>query len=282
LKHSLKKPEWIRSRFSSGLKFSDTKNIIENSGLHTICTSGRCPNKAECWSKGTATFMILGEICTRSCKFCNTLTGKPLPPEIYEPQKIAAAVCAMNLRHVVITSVDRDDLADKGATHWAATIREIKSENPQTTIEVLIPDFDGNTALLQKIIDEKPDVISHNLETVSRLTPLVRSRAKYKTSLNVLHYIAENNVRTKTGIMLGLGETQNEVLELINDALAVGVQILTIGQYLQPSRKNLPVAEYITPEKFAQYREIALQKGFKIVESAPFVRSSYCAEKHVF
>jgi lipoic acid synthetase len=277
----LKKPEWIRSRFSSDLRFSDTKNIIENSGLHTICTSGRCPNKAECWSKGTATFMILGEICTRSCKFCNTLTGKPLLPEIDEPQKIADAVGAMNLRHVVVTSVDRDDLTDKGAAHWASTIREIKNKNPQTTIEVLIPDFDGDTILLQKIINEKPDVISHNLETVSRLTPLVRSRAKYETSLKVLRYIAENQIKTKTGIMLGLGETQNEVLELIDDALAAGVQILTIGQYLQPSRKNLPVAEYVTPEKFAEYRKIALQKGFKIVERAPFVRSSYCAEKHI-
>jgi len=277
----LKKPEWIRSQFRSDLKFSDTKNIIEKNGLHTICTSGRCPNKAECWGNGTATFMILGEICTRSCKFCNTLTGKPLPPEIAEPQKIAAAVGAMNLRHVVITSVDRDDLPDQGAAHWATTITAIKKENPQVTIEALIPDFDGNTALLQKIIDVKSDVVSHNLETTERMTPLVRSRAKYKTSLNVLRYIAENQLKTKTGIMLGLGETEAEIFQTMDDALAAGVQIMTIGQYLQPSRKNLPVAEYITPEKFVKYREIGLQKGFKIVESAPFVRSSYCAEKHL-
>jgi len=278
----LKKPEWIRSRFGSELKFSHTKNIIAENGLHTICSSGRCPNKSECWGKGVATFMILGDICTRSCKFCNTLTGKPLPPDIDEPQKIAAAVGTMNLRHVVVTSVDRDDLADKGATHWAATIRAIKIANPQTTIEVLIPDFDGNTALLQKIIDEKPNIISHNLETVRRLTPLVRSRAKYEISLNVLRYISENQINTKTGIMLGLGETQDEILELMDSVLAVGVKILTIGQYLQPSRKKIPVAEYVTPEKFALYRAIGLQKGFKIVESAPFVRSSYCAENHVF
>lgn len=277
----LKKPEWIRSRFRSDLKFTNTNNIIENNDLHTICTSGRCPNKSECWSKGTATFMILGEICTRSCKFCNTLTGKPLPPNIDEPQKIAAAVSAMNLRHAVITSVDRDDLADKGAKHWATTIRTVKYVNPQTTIEVLIPDFDGNKPLIQKIIDEKPNIITHNLETVKRLTPLVRSRAKYETSLNVLHYLAENQVKTKTGIMLGLGETQTEVFELMDDALAAGVQILTVGQYLQPSRRNLPVIEYITPEKFNEYHETGLQKGFKIVESAPFVRSSYCAEKHI-
>jgi lipoic acid synthetase len=278
----LKKPEWIRSRFQSDLKFAHTGKIIEQHGLHTICTSGRCPNKAECWNKCTATLMILGEICTRACKFCNTLTGKPLSPHPAEPQKIAEAVRDMNLQHAVITSVDRDDLPDKGAAHWMATIRAIKTLNPQTTIEVLIPDFDGNTNFLQMIIDEKPDVISHNLETVKRLTPLVRSRAKYETSLNVLRYLSENKCKTKTGIMLGLGETESEIFELMNNALAVGVQILTIGQYLQPSRRNLPVTEYVTPEKFAEYKETGLQKGFRIVESAPFVRSSYCAEKHIF
>ncbi|GHT18186.1 lipoyl synthase [Bacteroidia bacterium] len=277
----LKKPEWIRSRFRSDLKFAQTGKIIEQQGLHTICTSGRCPNKAECWNKGTATLMILGDICTRSCKFCNTLTGKPLPPCTDEPQKIAEAVRAMNLKHVVITSVDRDDLPDKGAAHWAKTICAVKNTNPATTVEVLIPDFDGNTELLQLIVNEQPDVISHNLETVQRLTPLVRSRAKYETSLNVLRYLSENQCKTKTGIMLGLGETETEIVELMDDALAAGVQILTIGQYLQPSRKNIAVAEYVTPEKFAEYRKIGLQKGFRIVESAPFVRSSYCAERHV-
>ncbi|MCL2597818.1 MAG: lipoyl synthase [Paludibacter sp.] len=277
----LKKPEWIRSCFRSDINFSKTKNIIENNDLKTICTSGRCPNKSECWSRGTATFMILGDICTRSCKFCNTLTGKPLPPDGDEPQKIAASIRAMNLRHAVVTSVDRDDLTDKGAAHWTATIRSIKNENPQTTIEVLIPDFDGDTVLVQKIINEKPDVISHNLETVRRLTPFVRSRAKYETSLKTLHYIAENKVITKTSIMLGLGERENEILELMDDAISVGVQIMTIGQYLQPSRKNIPVVEYISPENFAKYREIGLKKGFTIMESAPFVRSSYHAENHI-
>lgn len=278
----LRKPEWIRSRFRSEMNFSQTKNIISNNDLQTICTSGRCPNKSECWSRGTATFMILGEICTRSCKFCNTLTGKPLPPDSAEPQKIAVAIREMKLHHTVVTSVDRDDLNDKGASHWAATIRTIRNENPLITIEVLIPDFDGKTTLLQQIIDEKPAIISHNLETVRRLTPLVRSRAKYETSLKVLRYIAENKVVSKTSIMLGLGEKHNEILELMDDVVAAGVQILTIGQYLQPSRKNIPVAEYIQPEKFEEYHKIGLQKGFKIVESAPFVRSSYHAEKHIF
>ncbi|MDR1652849.1 MAG: lipoyl synthase [Prevotellaceae bacterium] len=276
-----KKPEWIRSSFRSDFKFSQTGQIIEQRGLHTICTSGRCPNKAECWSKGTATLMILGEICTRACKFCNTLTGKPLAPCPDSPQKTAEAVRDMNLKHAVITSVDRDDLPDKGAAHWAETISCIKKLNPKTTIEVLIPDFDGDKSLLQMIVNEKPDVISHNLETVRRITPLVRSHAKYETSLNVLRYLSENGCKTKTGIMLGLGETEVEVTELMDDALSAGVQILTIGQYLQPSRRNFPVKEYVTPEKFAQYRETGLQKGFRIVESAPFVRSSYCAERHV-
>jgi lipoic acid synthetase len=225
--------------------------------------------------------MILGEVCTRACKFCNTLTGKPLAPDKDEPQKVAAIVQQMKLKHAVITSVDRDDLPDKGTTYWASTICEIKKLNPNTTLEVLIPDFDGNTTLLQQIIDQCPDVISHNLETVRRLTPTIRSKARYKTSLSVLKYIAQNHGKAKTGIMLGLGETEAEVLELMDDALAAGCKILTIGQYLQASRKNIAVSEYITPEKFEEYRKIGLQKGFQIVESAPFVRSSYCAEKHV-
>jgi lipoic acid synthetase len=225
--------------------------------------------------------MILGEVCTRACKFCNTLTGKPLAPDNNEPQKVAETVQKMQLKHAVITSVDRDDLPDKGAAHWATTIRTVKTFNPNTTLEVLIPDFDGDMALLQKIIDEKPNVISHNLETVRRLTPTVRSRARYETSLLVLRYIAENHGKAKTGIMLGLGETETEVLELMDDVLAAGCKILTIGQYLQPSRKNIAVSEYLTPEKFEKYRQTGLQKGFQIVESAPFVRSSYCAERHV-
>jgi lipoic acid synthetase len=277
----LKKPEWIKSRFRSDLKFSKVSNILENNGLHTICRSGRCPNLSECWGKGTATLMILGDVCTRACKFCNTLTGKPLSPDADEPQKIAETVQKMQLKHAVITSVDRDDLPDKGAAHWAATIRATKILNPKITLEVLIPDFDGDTAFLQKIIDEIPDVISHNLETVRRLTPTVRNRARYETSLSVLKYLAKNHGKAKTGIMLGLGETETEVLELMDDALVAGCKILTIGQYLQPSRKNIAVSEYVTPEKFEEYRQIGLQKGFQFVESAPFVRSSYCAEKHV-
>jgi lipoic acid synthetase len=277
----LRKPEWIKSRFRSDLKFAKVSNLLEDNGLHTICRSGRCPNLSKCWSKGTATLMILGEVCTRACKFCNTLTGKPLAPDSNEPQKVAETVQKMQLKHAVITSVDRDDLPDRGAAHWAATIRAIKTTNPNTTLEVLIPDFDGDTTLLQKIIDEKPNVISHNLETVRRLTPTIRSRAHYETSLSVLKHIAQNNGKAKTGIMLGLGETEAEVLELMDDTLAVGCKILTIGQYLQPSRKNIAVSEYIRPEKFEEYRQIGLQKGFQIVESAPFVRSSYCAERHV-
>ena len=278
---NIKKPEWIRSRFRSDLKYTDVSKILENNDLHTICESGRCPNKSECWSKGTATFMILGEICTRACKFCNTLSGKPFPPDADEPQRIAEAVKAMKLRYAVVTSVDRDDLPDKGAAHWAATVKAIKSQNPQTTIEALIPDFDGTELLIQQVVDTQPDVVSHNLETVRRLTPVVRSRADYERSLAVLRFAAENNCRTKTGIMLGLGETETEVLELMDDALNARVQILTVGQYLQPSRVNIAVNEYITPAQFEKYRIIGLKKGFTHVESAPFVRSSYCAEKHV-
>jgi len=225
--------------------------------------------------------MILGEICTRSCRFCNTLSGRPLPPDPTEPSKLAESIKLMDLHHAVITSVDRDDLKDGGAAHWAETIRAVKKVNPATTLEVLIPDFDGKTELIDFIIAEKPDIISHNLETVRSLTSSIRTKAKYDTSLKVLGYIASQNVVAKTGIMLGLSEKEEEVLTLMDDALAVGCSILTIGQYMQPSRQNIPVSEYITPEKFEEYKQIGLQKGFAQVESAPLVRSSYCAEKHV-
>lgn len=261
--------------------FSLVSKVVKENGLHTICTSGKCPNMSECWNRGTATFMILGEICTRACRFCNTITGKPLTPNPDEPHKVAESVRLMNLKHAVITSVDRDDLPDKGASHWAATIRAIKELNPGTTLEVLIPDFDGNTQLIDLLIAEKPDIISHNLETVRRLTPEIRTKAKYDTSLSVLRYISSQGVVSKTGIMLGLGETEEEVLELMDDALAVGCEVITIGQYLQPSRKNISVAAYIHPNKFLEYKGIGLKKGFRIVESGPFVRSSYCAEKHI-
>lgn len=277
----LRKPDWLKTKLHSTAEFTLVNNIVKENGLHTICVSGRCPNMCECWNKGTATFMILGEICTRACKFCNTITGKPLPPDLYEPEKLAASIQKMNLRHAVITSVDRDDLADGGAEHWAKTIRMIKSINPTTTLEVLIPDFDGKFNFIDLIIAEKPNIISHNLETVRRLTPAIRTKAKYDTSLSVLEYIASQNFTAKTGIMLGLGETEEEVLTLMDDALKVGCSILTIGQYMQPSRKNIAVSDYITPEKFEEYKQIGIKKGFQHVESAPLVRSSYCAEKHV-
>jgi len=276
-----RKPEWLKIRFKSDEKFELVNRVVKENALHTICTSGRCPNLSECWNKGTATFMILGEICTRSCRFCNTLTRKPLPLDPNEPKNVAESIRLMNLKHAVITSVTRDDLSDQGAQHWAKTIRKVKETNPNTTLEVLIPDFDGRTELLDMIIAEKPNVVSHNLETVRRLTPEIRIQAKYETSLCVLAYLSAQHITTKTGIMLGFGETETEVLEIMDDALSAGCKILTIGQYLQPSRKNIAVSEYITPEKFEEYKQIGLQKGFLHVESAPLVRSSYCAEKHV-
>ena len=277
----IRKPEWLKTKLQSGLQFVHVNNIVKEHGLHTICSSGRCPNLSECWNKGTATFMISGEICTRSCKFCNTLTGRPLPLDPTEPAKIAESIQLMNLKHAVVTSVDRDDLPDGGAYHWAATIETIRKTNPDTTLEVLIPDFDGKVGLLDIVIAQKPDIISHNLETVRRLTPSIRTKAKYDISLKVLSYIHSQGIIAKTGIMLGLGETEEEVLTLMDDALATGCSILTIGQYMQPSRKNISVSEYITPSKFEEYKITGLQKGFRIVESAPLVRSSYCAEKHL-
>jgi len=277
----LRKPEWLKTQLQSNDQFVKVNLIVKNHNLHTICTSGKCPNISECWNRGTATFMILGEICTRSCKFCNTLSGRPLPPDPNEPMNIAESIKLMKLHHAVVTSVDRDDLIDGGAAHWAETIRAIKEVNPEITLEVLIPDFDGKTELLDIIIAEKPNIISHNLETVRRLTPQIRTKAKYQTSLSVLNYVSSQNVIAKTGIMVGLGETKEEIIELMQDTLNSNCRIFTIGQYMQPSRKNIPVSEYITPEKFEEYKQIGLQMGFKIVESAPLVRSSYCAEKHL-
>ncbi len=277
----LRKPEWLRNKIYSDFEYGNVSYIIKKHGVNTICKSGRCPNQSECWSKGTATLMILGEICTRSCKFCNTATGRPLPPDLGEPQRIAQSIRLMQLKHAVITSVDRDDLPDRGAKIWAETIRCIKEVNQKITLEVLIPDFDGKTELIDLIINEKPDVISHNLETVRRITPFVRTKAKYDTSLKVLSYLASEGCVAKTGIMVGLGETKKEVLELMDDALKAGCKVITIGQYMQPSRNHIKVAEYCTPEMFEFYRISALEKGFLIAESAPFVRSSYCAEKHL-
>ncbi|MCO5264862.1 MAG: lipoyl synthase [Lentimicrobium sp.] len=280
-KKHLKKPDWLKIKLPGGKKFASVKEIVESNKLHTICSSGNCPNMAECWSAGTATFMILGDICTRSCRFCATKTGKPLPVDQDEPEKLARSIQMMKLTHCVITSVDRDDLPDGGAAHWAKTIREIKKTNPRITIEVLIPDFKGDKSCLAMIIDEKPDVISHNLETVKRLTPQVRSAAQYNRSLEVLQYLAASGIRTKSGIMAGLGETENEVLETMDNLLTAGVRIMTIGQYLRPTLEHLPVEAYISPDLFEKYRLWGIEKGFLHIESRPLVRSSYHAEKHI-
>jgi lipoyl synthase len=277
----IRKPDWLKIKLPKGTNYTQVKGIIERHNLHTICTSGKCPNMGECWAAGTATLMILGDVCTRSCKFCATKTGKPLPPDANEPLNVAKSIQLMGLKHAVITSVDRDDLDDKGSAHWAETITEIRRINPGTTLEVLIPDFDGKPELIQKVIDTKPDIISHNLETVRRLTPLVRSSAKYDVSLQVIETIAKSGVVAKSGIMIGLGETDDEVFETMIDLLNSGCKVLTIGQYLQPTKLNLPVTAYIHPDIFEMYRKKALEMGFKIVESAPLVRSSYHAEKHV-
>lgn len=277
----MRKPDWLKIRLGGNEQFTKTKGIVESHCLHTICTSGKCPNMGECWSRGTATFMIGGEICTRSCRFCNTLSGKPLPLDEKEPMNVAESIRLMNLKHAVITSVDRDDLPDLGASHWVRTICAIKEVNPGTTVEVLIPDFQGRLELVDQVVDAAPEIISHNMETVRRISPQVRSAARYDVSLSVLRRIAERDIVAKTGIMVGLGETVEEVLELMDNVLFVGVSVLTIGQYLQPSRKNIPVSEYVTPERFEYYRQCAIEKGFEKVESAPLVRSSYHAEKHI-
>lgn len=277
----VRKPEWLKIQIGANDRYAETKRIVDTHKLHTICASGRCPNLGECWGKGTATFMIGGAICTRSCKFCNTMSGKPLPLDPKEPERVAESVRLMKLDHAVITSVDRDDLPDFGAHHWAETIRCIKEMNPHTTLETLIPDFQGHTELIRLITDEHPDIISHNLETVRRLTPVVRSVATYERSLNVIRAIAESGSTAKSGIMVGLGETPEEVEQAMDDLIKCGCRILTIGQYLQPSRKHYPVAAYITPEQFEKYKQIGEQKGFSIVESGPLVRSSYHAERHL-
>ena len=277
----VRKPEWLKISIGANERYTETKRIVESHCLHTICSSGRCPNMGECWGKGTATFMIAGDICTRSCKFCNTQTGRPLPLDPDEPTHVAESIALMKLSHAVITSVDRDDLPDLGAVHWAQTIREIKRLNPETTTEVLIPDFQGRKELADQVIKACPEIISHNMETVKRISPQVRSAANYHTSLEVIRQIAESGITAKSGIMVGLGETPAEVEELMDDLISVGCKILTIGQYLQPTHKHFPVAAYITPEQFAVYKETGLKKGFEQVESAPLVRSSYHAEKHI-
>jgi lipoic acid synthetase len=277
----LRKPDWLKIKVPKGKQYAEVKDIIKNHKLHTICTSGRCPNMEECWGRGTATLMILGDICTRACGFCNVKTGRPLPADWKEPLRVAESVSLMKLKHCVLTSVDRDDLDDGGAGIWAMTVREIKKLNPKTTLETLIPDFDGREDLINIVVDSGPEVISHNLETVRRITPWARSRAKYDTSLKTLEIISKSNSVCKSGIMVGLGETKEEVIKTMDDLRKVGVEVLTIGQYLQPTKKHLKVKEFIRPELFEEYRQIGLNKGFRFVESSPLVRSSYRAEKHV-
>ena len=275
------KPEWLKIKLHDGEGFAEVAHIVERHGLHTICSSGKCPNKAECWSRKTATFMILGDICTRGCKFCATPTGKPLPIEHNEPERVAESIRLMGLRHAVITSVDRDDLADAGADHWRRVVEAIKTINPNTTVEVQLPDFDGKRELIELALQAKPHIVGHNLETVERITPLVRSRAKYRTSLEALRIMSESGIPTKSGIMLGLGETHEEVLQALRDLRQAGVEIVTLGQYLRPTAKHYPVDRYVTPEEFDTLKEEALAMGFKYVASAPLVRSSYLADRAV-
>lgn len=277
----VKKPSWLKINIGVNDRYTETKRIVDTHGLHTICSSGRCPNMGECWGKGTATFMIGGDICTRSCKFCNTKSGRPLPLDGNEPESVARSVQLMKLSHAVITSVDRDDLEDMGASYWVKTLRKIKELNPAVTLEALIPDFQGNLELVKQVASCGANIVSHNMETVKRLTPVVRSVARYETSLEVIRAIAETGVTAKSGIMVGLGETVSEVEELMDDLLEYGCRILTIGQYLQPTHKHYPVKEYVTPQQFDTYKELGLKKGFAEVVSGPLVRSSYHAEKQL-
>jgi lipoic acid synthetase len=277
----LRKPEWLKTRVPAGKSYLNVREIVDTNKLHTICTSGHCPNMHECWGRGTATLMILGNICTRSCGFCNVKTGRPLPADYQEPQRVAESVRLMNLKHCVLTSVDRDDLNDGGAGIWVKTIEAIRQVSPHTTLETLIPDFDGKPELVSMLTDAAPEIISHNLETVRRITPWVRSRAKYDLSLKVLKMIADAGVRAKSGIMLGLGETREEVLETMDDLINAGVSVMTIGQYLQPTKNHLPVKAFVSPEEFNFFQEEGLKRGFRHVESGPLVRSSYRAEKHI-
>ncbi len=277
-----KKPDWLKVKLPIGEEYRKVRNLVSENKLHTICESGNCPNMGECWGAGTATFMILGNVCTRSCGFCAVATGRPSAVDKDEPMRVANSVRLMKVKHCVVTSVDRDDLKDGGSIIWVETIRTIRELSPGTTLETLIPDFAGKWENLQRVIDEKPEVISHNLETVRRLTKQVRVQAKYDRSLEVLKRIKESGVRTKSGVMLGLGETDEEVLETMDDLIKSGVDILTLGQYLQPTKQHLLVAEFVHPDRFARYKEIAIAKGFKYVESGPLVRSSYHAEKHLF
>ncbi len=276
------KPKWLRVKLPTGEPFKKVREIVSEHKLHTICESGHCPNMGECWGAGTATFMILGNICTRSCGFCNVATGKPLEVDVFEPGRVAQSVKLMGVKHAVITSVDRDDMPDGGSEIWAQTVRAIRHQSPGTTLETLIPDFAGKWENLARVIEVAPEIVSHNLETVRRLTKAVRIQAKYDRSLEVLRRLRLAGMKTKSGVMLGLGESFEEVVEAMDDLRSVDCQILTLGQYLQPTPKHLPVSEFIHPDVFAELKELGLKKGFRFVESGPLVRSSYHAEKHLF
>ena len=281
-KKVVRKPDWLRVKLPTGKEYAQVRQIVSTHKLHTICESGNCPNMGECWGAGTATFMILGNICTRSCGFCNVATGRPLAVDLQEPNRVAESVRLMNVKHCVITSVDRDDLKDGGSIIWVETINAIRKASPQTKFETLIPDFQGKWENLQRIIDAQPDIVSYNLETVRRLTKQVRIQAKYDRSLEVIKRLHDGGMKTKSGIMLGLGETEQEVYETMDDLRKAGCDVLTMGQYIQPTPKHLPVVEFIRPEVFAVYKQVGLEKGFRFVESGPLVRSSYHAEKHIF
>jgi len=298
---SRRKPDWLKIKLPKGQLSVEVLNVVRGHNLHTICTSGMCPNQGECWGCGTATFMICGDVCTRGCRFCNVKTGRPAPLDTGEPEHIAESVRLLKLKHVVLTSVDRDDLDDLGAGHWVKVIEAVKRENEGVTMEVLIPDFQerrelirqvltmevlipdfqGRRELIRQVIEACPEVISHNLETVRRLTPSIRSRATYDMSLEVVRQVAKSGVISKSGIMLGLGETREEILQTMDDLRSVGCRVMTIGQYLQPTAANVEVKEYVTPQVFDEYKRIGLEKGFTHVESGPLVRSSYHAERHI-
>lgn len=277
----IQKPKWLRVKLPVGENYKQVRKLVDEHKLHTICESGNCPNMGECWGAGTATFMILGNTCTRSCGFCAVSTGKPEAVDVYEPVRVAKSIKTMKVKHAVITSVDRDDLEDGGSVIWAETVKAIRRISPGTTMETLIPDFAGKWENLQRIIDVAPEVVSHNMETVRRLTKEVRIQAKYDRSLELLLRLKKGGMQTKSGFMVGLGESDGEVMETLEDLAAVKVDIITIGQYLQPTAKHLPIVEFITPETFEKWRQSALKMGFKHVESAPLVRSSYHAEKHI-
>lgn len=277
------KPRWLRVKLPTGEKFKNVRKLVDNYGLHTICQSGNCPNMGECWGEGTATFMILGNVCTRSCGFCSVKTGRPDQIDWDEPERVARSVKLMNVKHCVLTSVDRDDLRDGGSIIWSETVKAVRRMSPGTSMETLIPDFKGEKHNIDRIVEAAPEIVSHNLETVRRLTRKVRIQAQYDRSLEVLKYLRDAGLpRTKSGIMLGLGEEEAEVIETLADLRKAEVDIVTLGQYLQPTPKHLPVQEYVTPGQFEKYKEIGLDMGFRYVESGPLVRSSYHAERHMF